>query len=140
MPTTPIVQARPLESVLQSQFNPVYNIDVMNVTVHTGGIAAGSNLLGGLVWFTGGVWKNMIAADVVTATDKVGVILKRDVFVQAVTAGTVIKLPILMRGPACVHKSGLNYTAHVQATIDAALLLAGIKVVTETGAAYLPTP
>lgn len=133
-----ISNARSIDSVLLWYLHQGFNIDVVTLTAHTGGIAVGANMLGWLAFFSGGVWKNVIAADTITqGTTILGVILRRDLILSAVTAGnTITKVPLLTRGPALVHDDGLDYTAHTKSVVQATLLDRQIKVVDENGLAF----
>lgn len=133
-----ITPARTLQNVVQWLVHQGYNIDVVSVTVNTGGLAVGASLMGKLGIFAGGVWKNSIAGDTYTAgTTILGVILKQELILSALVANAVItKVPMLVRGPAMVHDDAIDYTGHNVATTRAVLLERGIKVVDETGLAY----
>lgn len=138
--TTVISAARNIGSVIQWLLHPAYNYDVATLVAPAGGIAAGTNLKGKLAIDNGdGTWTQVIAATVVAADTKLGVILRDELVLTAVAAaGTIAKTKILARGPALVHDDELDYTEHTAATVKAALLAQGIRVVDETGDAYTP--
>jgi len=139
MTTTPITPARSVDSVVKWLIHQGYNIDVVTLVANTGGIAAGTSLMGKLAMKSAGVWKNVIAGDTVSGTSELGIILRRELVLAAVAgAASITNVPMLTQGPAMVHHDGLSYGGQTESTCNTALLAKGIKVVDEVGILYDP--
>lgn len=131
-------QKRVLDDVAQWMVHPAFCVE--SVTLNNGDIALveGDSLLGKLAWYTGSAWKVLDDQDVISGTSLICPILYTRKMLAAVTADQaafLTQVPILRRGPALVQYEELDIDA-VEATVLAAMLVLGIKTVTENGLVY----
>lgn len=137
---TAITQKLVLDDVVKFLLHPAYNLDVV-ASLNNGktALAVGDQLLGKLAWNSAGTtWKILDEDDVISATSIICPIVHLPRMLEAEladAAGVAVDVSVLRRGPALIHYQGIDYGGAVEATVNAAMLALGIKVVNETGVA-----
>lgn len=141
MPTK--TQKKLVDDVLQWMIHPAFNLEKITLNNGDVALAAGATLVGKLALNTSGTtWKILDDGDSITAASVICPIVDSRI-IDSAKAGDASAIAtncvILRRGPAIVHGDELEYDADVvQATVKAAMLAQGIKLVFETGLAFDP--
>ena len=129
------------DDVLKWLIHPAFNLETITLNNGDVPLVIGDSLVGRLAWnSSGSTWKILDDGDSITAASIICPIMTDDLLIANAAGDAAAAFPkcvILRRGPALVHADGIVYDADVvQATVNAAMLAQGIKLVTETGLQY----
>lgn len=151
---TAITQKLVLDDVVKYLLHPAFNFEVVSA-INNGknALAIGDQLLGKIVWWTGSAWKILDEDDAISPVTTATYSAPDVTVVEPSTLGVITTLPrleavadadaaafasditILRRGPALVHRDGIDYGGADEDDVNAILKAQGIIIVDETGVA-----